>query len=170
VLFEAPPPAALTEDNRALPERNAYVMSSLLNDVTRTGTAARAQALMKRSDIYGKTGTTNNAVDAWFTGYHPSLATAVWMGYDKPRSLGGGASGGGLALPIWIDFMGAALKGVPVVQPPAPPAGLSRVNGEWLYSEWVGGGGWVSSISDEEGTQYASPPTLLDALKELFKP
>lgn len=170
VLFEAPPPAALTEDNRALPERNAYVMSSLLNDVTRTGTAARAQALMKRSDIYGKTGTTNNAVDAWFTGYHPSLATAVWMGYDKPRSLGGGASGGGLALPIWIDFMGAALKGVPVLQPPPPPAGLSRVNDEWIYSEWVGGGGSVSSISDAGGTQYASPPTLLDALRDLFKP
>ena len=170
VLFEAPPAAALTEDNRALPERNAYVMSSLLNDVTRTGTAAQAQARLKRTDIYGKTGTTNDAVDAWFTGYHPSLATAVWMGYDKPRSLGGGASGGGLALPIWIDFMGAALKGVPVAQPPAPPAGLSRVNDEWLYSEWVDGGGWVSSISDAGGTQYAGPPTLLDALKDLFKP
>ncbi len=170
VLFEAPPPAALTEDNRALPERNAYVMSSLLNDVTRTGTAARAQALLNRTDIYGKTGTTNDAVDAWFTGYHPSLATAVWMGYDKPRSLGGGASGGALALPIWIDFMAAALKGVPVAQPPQPPAGLSRVNGEWLYSEWVDGGGWVSSISDAGGTQYAGPPTLLDALQELFKP
>lgn len=170
VLFEAPPPAALTEDNRALPERNAYVMSSLLNDVTRTGTAARAQALLNRTDIYGKTGTTNDAVDAWFTGYHPSLATAVWMGYDKPRSLGGGASGGALALPIWIDFMAAALKGVPVAQPPQPPAGLSRVNGEWIYSEWVDGGGWVSSISDAGGTQYAGPPTLLDALQELFKP
>jgi len=114
--------------------------------------------------------TTNDAVDAWFTGYHPTLATAVWMGYDKPRSLGGGASGGALALPIWIDFMGAALKAVPVVQPPAPPAGLSRVNDEWLYTEWVDGGGWVSSISDAGGTQYAGPPTLLDALNDLFKP
>lgn len=170
VLFEAPPPAAMREDNRALPERNAFVMSSLLNDVTLSGTAAKAQALLKRPDIYGKTGTTNDAVDAWFTGYHPTLATAVWMGYDKPRSLGGGASGGALALPIWIDFMGAALKAVPVVQPPAPPAGLSRVNDEWLYTEWVDGGGWVSSISDAGGTQYAGPPTLLDALNDLFKP
>ncbi|MDP3923638.1 MAG: PBP1A family penicillin-binding protein [Hydrogenophaga sp.] len=169
VLFEAPPPAALTEDNRAVPERNAYVMSSLLNDVTRVGTAARAQALLKRPDLYGKTGTTNDAIDAWFTGYHPSLATAVWLGYDKPRSLGASASGGGLALPIWIDFMGDALKSVPVVPPPAPPAGLSRVNGEWLYSEWLEGG-WVSSISDTGGVQYAGPPTVLDALKELFKP
>ena len=169
VLFEAPPPAALTEDNRAVPERNAYVMSSLLNDVTRVGTAAKAQALLKRPDIYGKTGTTNDAIDAWFTGYHPSLATAVWLGYDKPRSLGGGASGGGLALPIWIDFMADALKGVPVAQQPTPPAGLSRVNDEWLYSEWLEGG-WVSSISDTGGTQYAGPPTALDALKDLFKP
>ncbi|MDZ4237753.1 MAG: PBP1A family penicillin-binding protein [Hydrogenophaga sp.] len=169
VLFEAPPPAALTEDNRALPERNAYVMSSLLNDVTRVGTAARAQALLKRPDLYGKTGTTNDAIDAWFTGYHPSLATAVWLGYDKPRSLGASASGGGLALPIWIDFMGDALKSVPVVPPPAPPAGLSRVNGEWLYSEWLEGG-WVSSISDTGGVQYAGPPAVLDALRDLFKP
>ena len=169
VLFEAPPPAALTEDNRAVPERNAYVMSSLLNDVTRVGTAAKAQALLKRPDFYGKTGTTNDAIDAWFTGYHPSLATAVWLGYDKPRSLGGGASGGGLALPIWIDFMADALKGVPVAQQPTPPAGLSRVNDEWLYSEWLEGG-WVSSISDTGGTQYAGPPTALDALKDLFKP
>ncbi|MDP2092456.1 MAG: PBP1A family penicillin-binding protein [Hydrogenophaga sp.] len=169
VLFEAPPPAALTEDNRAVPERNAYVMSSLLNDVTRVGTAARAQALLKRPDLYGKTGTTNDAIDAWFTGYHPSLATAVWLGYDKPRSLGASASGGGLALPIWIDFMGDALKSVPVVPPPAPPAGLSRVNGEWLYSEWLEGG-WVSSISDTSGVQYAGPPAVLDALRDLFKP
>jgi penicillin-binding protein 1A len=169
VLFEAPPPAALTEDNRAIPERNAYVMSSLLSDVTRVGTAAKAQTLLKRSDIYGKTGTTNDAIDAWFAGYHPRLATAVWLGYDKPRSLGAGASGGGVALPIWIDFMGSALKDLPVVQPPAPPAGLNRVNGEWLYSEWLDGG-WVSSISDAGGTQYADTPAVLDAIKELFKP
>ncbi|HSW21407.1 MAG TPA: PBP1A family penicillin-binding protein, partial [Burkholderiaceae bacterium] len=80
VLFETPPPAPLTDDSRAIPERNAFVMSSLLNDVTRTGTAARAQAQLKRNDVYGKTGTTDDAVDAWFTGYHPTLATAVWMG------------------------------------------------------------------------------------------
>ena len=65
--------------------------------------------------------------------------------------------------------MADALKGVPVAQPPAPPAGLSRMNDEWLYSEWLEGG-WVSSISDTGGTQYAGPPTVLDALKDLFKP
>ena len=103
VLFEAPPPAPLTDESRAIPGRNAFVMSSLLNDVTRTGTAARAQAQLKRNDVYGKTGTTDDAVDAWFTGYHPTLATAVWMGYDKPRSLGGRESGGRAALPSWMD-------------------------------------------------------------------
>jgi len=169
VLFEAPPPAPLTEETRAIPERNAYVMSSLLADVTRVGTGAKAQAQLKRPDVYGKTGTTDNVVDAWFAGYHPTLATAVWMGFDKPRSLGDRESGARLALPIWIDYMGAALKGVPVVQPHAPPAGLSRVNDDWLYSEWVDGG-WVNSITDAQGSQLAGPPTVLDALKELFKP
>lgn len=169
VLFEAPPPAPLTEETRSIPERNAYVMSSLLADVTRVGTGAKAQAQLKRPDVYGKTGTTDNVVDAWFAGYHPTLATAVWMGYDKPRSLGDRESGARLALPIWIDYMAAALKGVPVAQPPAPPAGLSRVNDDWLYSEWLDGG-WVSSITDATGSQLAGPPTVLDALRELFKP
>jgi len=169
VLFEAPPAEPITDASRAIPERNAYVMGSLLNDVTRVGTGARAQAQLKRPDVYGKTGTTNDAVDAWFAGYHPTLATAVWMGYDKPRSLGSSASGGNVALPIWTDYMGAALKGVPVASPPEPPAGLVRENDDWLYSEWLNGG-WVSSISDAGGSQYAGPPTLLDALKDLFKP
>src|SRR5690606_4572507 len=120
LLFEAPPAAALSEDNRAIPARNARVMGELLNEGTRSGTAARAQAVLKRPDLYGKTGTTNDAVDAWFVGYQPTLAAAVWVGHDKPRSLGSGASGGGVALPIWIHYMAAALKGRPVV-PPAPP-------------------------------------------------
>lgn len=153
VLFEAPPPAPLTEETRVIPARNAFVVGSLLNDVTRTGTAARAQALLKRPDLYGKTGTTNDAVDAWFAGYQPTLATAVWVGYDKPRSLGGHESGGRIALPIWIDYMGAALKGVPVAQPPSPPDGLVREGDDWLYAEWREGG-WVSAISDTSGVQY----------------
>jgi penicillin-binding protein 1A len=157
VLFEAPPPEALTEANRAIPERNAFVMSSLLNDVTRSGTAARAQSQLRRSDVYGKTGTTNDVVDAWFAGYHPSLATAVWMGYDTPRSLGDRESGGRLALPIWIDFMAAALKDVPVAPAGEAPVGLARGEGDWLYSEWLGGG-WVASVSDADGVRHANPP------------
>ena len=169
VLFEAPPPAPFTEDSRTIPARNAFVVSSLLNDVTRTGTAARAQAQLKRPDLYGKTGTTNDAVDAWFAGYQPTLATTVWVGYDKPRGLGGSESGGRIALPIWIDYMGAALKGVPVAQPGSAPEGLVRDGGDWLYAEWRDGG-WVSQISDAYGVQYKSSfgaaiGSALDAFK-----
>jgi penicillin-binding protein 1A len=157
VLFEAPPPEVLTEDNRAIPARNAYVMSSLLNDVTRYGTGARAQALLKRRDVYGKTGTTDNAFDAWFTGYHPTLATVVWMGYDKPRSLGSRESGSRAALPIWIDYMGSALKKTPSTPLGPPPPGLTREDNDWLYAEWKNGG-YVQRISDEDGVEYAPEP------------
>ncbi|MDG5977079.1 penicillin-binding protein 1A MrcA [Hydrogenophaga taeniospiralis CCUG 15921] len=157
VLFEAPPPKPLTDDNRAIPARNAFVMNSLLNDVARVGTGARAQATLKRADIFGKTGTTNDAVDAWFVGHQPTLATAVWMGFDNPRSLGERESGGRLALPIWVDYMAAALKDVPEAPPVEPPPGLAYAGNDWLYSEWLGGH-WVSSISDTGGTQYAAPP------------
>lgn len=163
VLFEAPKAEALTDANRTIPARNAYVMSSLLNDVTRYGTGARAQAVLKRRDIYGKTGTTDNAFDAWFTGYHPTLATAVWMGYDTPRSLGTRESGSRSALPIWIDYMGAALKGVPETPLGNPPPGLIRKDNDWLYAEWNDGGA-VARISDEDGVQYTPPPGLLDPL------
>jgi penicillin-binding protein 1A len=168
LLFEAPPAPALTEDNRAITARNAYVMGSLLNDVTRVGTAARAQARLKRNDIYGKTGTTNDVVDAWFAGYQPGLATVVWMGYDKPRSLGDHESGGRLALPIWSDYMAAALKGVAVAAPGEAPAGLVRSDDDWLYAEWAQGGA-VATIQDAAGAQYAGPPTVIDAIRELFK-
>jgi penicillin-binding protein 1A len=157
VLFEEHPPETLTEDNRAIPARNAYVMSSLLNDVTSYGTGARAQALLKRRDVYGKTGTTDNAYDAWFTGYHPTLATAVWVGYDTPRSLGGRESGSRAALPIWIDYMAAALKSTANTPLGPPPSGLVRDNGDWLYSEWVSGGA-VARISDASGVEYAPAP------------
>lgn len=167
-LFEAPPPPVLTEDNRAIPARNAYVMNSLLADVTQVGTAARVQSVLKRSDLHGKTGTTNDVLDAWFAGYQPGVAAVVWMGYDQPRSLGDHGSGARLALPIWMDYMGAALKGVPVAVTPEPPPGLVRFNDDWLYAEWANGGA-VARIEDSTGTAYAGPPTLIDAIRELFK-
>ncbi|WP_310564471.1 PBP1A family penicillin-binding protein [Hydrogenophaga sp.] len=168
-LFEAPPPAALTEDNRAIPTRNAFVMNSLLADVTRVGTAARVQTVLRRPDLHGKTGTTNDVLDAWFAGYQPGLAAVVWMGYDQPRSLGDHGSGARLALPIWLDYMGAALKGSPVLPPSEAPPGLVRFNDDWLYAEWAAGGA-VASIEDSAGAQLAGPPTLIDAIRELFKP
>ncbi|MDE1926594.1 MAG: PBP1A family penicillin-binding protein, partial [Burkholderiales bacterium] len=114
VLYQAPPPAPLTEDNRVIPARNVFLVNSLLADVTLRGTAARAQQVLQRPDLYGKTGTTNDAVDAWFAGFAPGVAAVAWMGYDDPKSLGEGESGGGLALPIWIDTMKEMLHGVPV--------------------------------------------------------
>ena len=100
--FQPTPP---DESVRAIDARNAFVMTSLLQEVTRSGTAARAQATLKRNDIYGKTGTTNDSMDAWFAGYHPTLAAVTWIGYDTPRKLGDRETGGGLSLPVWISYM-----------------------------------------------------------------
>jgi penicillin-binding protein 1A len=135
-IYEAPPPAPLTEENRAVPARNVFIVDSLLNDVTRIGTAARAQAELKRPDLFGKTGTTNDAVDAWFAGFQGSVVGVAWMGHDEPRSLGEGESGGGLALPIWIGAMAPVLRGVPV-QMPEPPDGVTMGATDWRYAEWA---------------------------------
>jgi penicillin-binding protein 1A len=134
VLFEAAAPAPLDESNRVIPARNAFVMDTLLQEVTRSGTAARAQATLKRPDLFGKTGTTNDAVDAWFAGFQPSVVGVAWMGYDTPESLGTHESGGGVALPIWIGYMQQALKGVPVVTLKAP-AGVEQRDGDWTYND-----------------------------------
>ncbi len=137
-VLQQSPPLRLDEANRAIDERNAFVMERLLNEVTRSGTAARAQATLKRTDLYGKTGTTNDSVDTWFAGFQPTLAAVVWMGYDSPRSLGDRETGGGLSLPIWITFMETALKDVPV-ETPEPPEGLIHVDGDWYFEEFPPG-------------------------------
>jgi penicillin-binding protein 1A len=160
VLFEAPPALALTEETRAIPARNAYLTATLLNEVTKSGTAARAQAALQRSDVYGKTGTTDNAVDAWFAGFQPGLVAVAWMGYSEPRSLGERESGGGLALPIWIDYMAVALKGVPVATL-APPSGLMRVDDDWLYDEYAVAGHVLRIDADgtvQRAQPFAPPP------------
>jgi penicillin-binding protein 1A len=136
VLVDSPPPAQADDAQRAISPRNAYVMTSLLQEVTRSGTAARAQATLRRPDIYGKTGTTNDSMDAWFAGYQPNLAAVVWIGYDTPRKLGDRETGGGLSLPVWISFMETALRGVPVAEP-AVPEGLVNVNGDWMFQEFA---------------------------------
>ncbi|HET7865652.1 MAG TPA: PBP1A family penicillin-binding protein [Burkholderiaceae bacterium] len=159
VLFEAPPALPLAEERRAVPARNVFLTSSLLNDVTRVGTAARAQRQLGRSDIYGKTGTTNDAVDAWFAGFQPGIAAVAWMGFDDPRSLGANESGGGLALPMWLDYMAVALKGVPVAPTAPPPPGLVWEGGDWLYDEWTGGG-WVSHIGADASVTHWAPPEM----------
>ena len=171
VVYQAPPPVPLTEAQRIIPARNAFVIDSLLNEVTRSGTAARAQATLKRPDIYGKTGTTNDAVDAWFAGFQPSVVAVVWMGYDDPRSLGSHESGGGASLPIWLGYMSQVLRNVPV-HTVDPPEGVQEVNGEWYYNEYAEGGfvpqigvddaaGAASGASAAEGA--SAPPVLSPA-------
>jgi penicillin-binding protein 1A len=110
---------------RTIDVRNAFIMDSMLQDVTRYGTAARA-ARLGRHDLAGKTGTTNEFVDAWFAGYHPSLVGVAWVGFDQPRSLGRNQTGGSVALPIWLGYMEQALKGLPEV-PRKMPAGVVTV-------------------------------------------
>ncbi len=148
-------PQALTEENRVLNARNAFVMNTLLQEITRSGTAAKAQAALKRPDLYGKTGTTNDAMDAWFAGFQPSLVSVVWIGYDQPRKLGDRETGGGLALPVWIEFMSRALRDVPV-QEYQPPPGVVNQGGEWFYEEYAHGEG-VTGVGLERPSQGTAP-------------
>ena len=134
VLSEARPERAGVEANRVIDARNAFLMDSMLRDVARYGTAAKAQQALKRPDIAGKTGTTNDSIDAWFAGYQPKLVGIAWMGYDQPKNLGNKETGGGLALPIWIGYMQTVLKGVPVEERTMPP-GLINVDGDYYYAE-----------------------------------
>lgn len=134
VLSEARPDRAGTEATRVIDARNAYLMDSMLKDVARYGTAAKASQILKRTDIAGKTGTTNDSIDAWFAGYQPKLVGIAWMGYDQPKNLGNKETGGGLALPIWIGYMQTVLKSIPVEERPVP-SGLIMANGEYYYAE-----------------------------------
>jgi penicillin-binding protein 1A len=112
LLMQANPQKAGSSAPRVIDPRNAWLMTDMMQDVVRSGTGAQAGQL-GRTDLAGKTGTTNEARDTWFAGYNPDLVAIAWMGYDQPRSLGRHETGARAALPIWIDFMGEALKGVP---------------------------------------------------------
>jgi penicillin-binding protein 1A len=115
----------------AVDPRNAYIMHQMIHGVATGGTAARATAVLKRKDIAGKTGTSNDAFDVWFVGYAGSQIAAVWLGYDQPRSLGKRAQGAGLALPVWIEYMKDAIKGEPEVVRTAPEGIVEE--GDTLY-------------------------------------
>ena len=109
----------LRQAPRVISEANAYQMDSMLKDVIKLGTGKRALVL-NRDDIVGKTGTTNDQHDAWFAGYHPNIATVVWLGFDEHKPLGRGEVGGVAALPIWIDYMRVALQGEPRIERSLP--------------------------------------------------
>ncbi len=136
IIFEASPQALGDESLRVLDERTAFVADSLLQEVTRSGTAASARVKLGRTDIAGKTGTTNDAHDAWFAGYHPKVSAVVWMGFDKPRSLGSNETGGGLSLPVWINYMTRALADAPDM-PRVKPAGVEWEDGDWVIPEFT---------------------------------
>lgn len=157
VVFEAKPKVA-DESQRVIPARNAFLTATLLNEVARSGTAAKAQAQLRRPDLYGKTGTTNDVVDAWFAGFQPNLVAVVWFGYDTPRSLGTHASGGSLALPAWIQFMSTALRNEPVRTLSAPEGVVSLPTG-WRYTEWAEGGFLTELGVDETPIDRSLIPT-----------
>jgi penicillin-binding protein 1A len=119
VLAAAKPVLAGEENLRVIDPRNAYLMDSMMHDVVRRGTATRASVL-RRGDLAGKTGTTNDYIDAWFCGYQPTVVAVSWIGFDQPKRLGNGETGGAAALPMWIGYMQQALKGVPESFMPKP--------------------------------------------------
>ncbi len=133
---------------RILDPRTTYILNSMLQDVIKRGTGRRAMS-MGRSDIAGKTGTTNESKDSWFSGYNADYVTTVWVGFDQPESLGRHEYGGTVALPIWMNYMSAALKDRPAhVQP--EPAGLLTLR--------------IDPLSGR-----AASPGTPDAFFELFK-
>jgi penicillin-binding protein 1A len=139
VVMQAEPVRAGVDAPQVIDPRNAYVMWSMMQDVVRFGTATRALSL-KRADIGGKTGTTNDSHDAWFAGFNNQLVGVAWVGFDQPKNLGDKETGGGVALPIWINYMAKVLPKLPEVAR-TPPSGLTNIGGELYFSEFIPGQG-----------------------------
>jgi penicillin-binding protein 1A len=165
VLSQAEPDKAGVEANRVIDERNAFLMDSMLKDVVKHGTATKALVL-KRTDIAGKTGTTNDSVDAWFAGYMPKIVGIAWIGFDQPKNLGNRETGGGVALPIWIGYMQKALKDVPVEERPVPD-GIIMANGDYFYAENPPGTG-VRSVGMGEHGPSEDEKSKEEVKNELF--
>ncbi|NLF54379.1 MAG: penicillin-binding protein 1A [Thauera phenolivorans] len=156
VLARTDPPVAGESAPRVIDERNAWLMDSMMRDVMSRGTGTRARTL-KRSDIAGKTGTTNDYVDAWFAGYNPDVVAVSWMGFSQPRNMGRGETGGAAALPIWIDYMRAALESSPQRERPLPQGlSSSRASGRTDY------------YYAENPLPVAPTPEVPDWLREMF--
>ncbi|TXI81230.1 MAG: PBP1A family penicillin-binding protein [Cupriavidus sp.] len=153
VLFAADTHAAPT---RVISARNAFVMDSLLHSVVDAGTGASVRRYIKRADVAGKTGTTNDSVDGWFAGYAGELVTVAWMGFDDNHTLGRHEFGATTALPIWAAYMEGRLAGVPVALF-AQPQGVARVGDDWSYTEYADGVHAIASIG------FPPPPAADDA-------
>jgi penicillin-binding protein 1A len=166
-VLQQSPPVAIDESMRVIDARNAFVMTQLLGEVARSGTAAKVYGTFKRLDLAGKTGTTNDSMDAWFAGYQTNLAAVVWIGYDNPRKLGDRETGGGLALPVWIEYMNHALRKLPL-QTPEVPAGLVQQGGDWVFDEFSGSAG-VSSVGLEDQVPQAPSEDEKKGILDLFR-
>ena len=160
-------PLAVDESRRVIDARNAFVMSQLMGEVARSGTAAKVWQTFRRMDLAGKTGTTNDSLDAWFAGFQPQMAAVVWIGYDNPRKLGDKETGGGLALPVWMEFMAQALRKLPE-QAPDVPAGLVQRGGDWIFEEYASGGG-VSSVGLDDKLPEAPNAEERKGILDLFR-
>ncbi len=146
------------EDSRVIDPRNAFMMDAMLRDVTIYGTAAKASAILKRHDLAGKTGTTNEYLDAWFCGYQMTVSGCAWIGFDQPRKLGDKETGGSAALPIWIGYMSRALKDVPTLLPQAPEGLIATGEGRersYIYAENAA----KEKPPEEEAREAAPLPT-----------
>mgnify|MGYP001765165235 CR=1 FL=1 len=144
---------------RVIDPRNAFMMDAMLRDVTIYGTAAKASVALKRQDLAGKTGTTNEYVDAWFCGYQMTVSACAWVGFDQPKKLGDKETGGAAALPIWIGYMGRALKDVPVQTPPMPEGITAYGSGRersYVYNE--------NAVKEPPAEEQAAeaPPSIVD--------
>jgi penicillin-binding protein 1A len=165
VLSQAKPEKAGDEANRVIDVRNAFLIDSMLKDVVRFGTATKALSL-KRPDIAGKTGTTNDSFDAWFAGYQAKLVGIAWIGFDQPKNLGSRETGGGLALPIWIGYMQKALKDIPIEER-IMPDGVIQAGGDYYYAENPPGTG-VSSLGLSDQIPQSQEKTGDTVKSELF--
>lgn len=163
VLIQAKPQSAEDGAERVIDARNAFIMASMMRDVVKMGTATRVMKL-GRADLAGKTGTTNDFIDAWFCGFNANLVAVAWIGFDTPQTLGRGETGGSAALPIWMGYMGAVLKGVPERQLGAPEGVLAvRVNPDtglrvadgqpgvtdFFYKEFLPGAGSAGGLAPD---------------------
>lgn len=150
VLAKHSLPQAGDESQRVIDPRNAFITDSMLKTVVQRGTAEKAKQL-KRKDVAGKTGTTNDSHDAWFAGYAGNIAAVAWVGFDQPRKLGERETGGGLALPIWLKYMQKALPQV-AERKVTVPAGISQEGDEYYYNESRPGTG-VGALGVEAVTE-----------------
>lgn len=155
-------PTNIHSSQRAIDPRNAYVMNSILQDVVRYGTGARAYRELHRDDLAGKTGTTSDAKDVWFDGYTPNLVAVTWVGFDQPKSLGGHAFGATIALPIWINFMHQALEKIPVTQLPMPAGITTEHNETWKGNDeytFDSSKSWSESMPNEIASNNSESAT-----------